>query len=121
MNIEFYRPLWGKNKTIQTYAEEAAAENFTGLEGYLPDTDPELKAFKSAISTNDLKYIGEICTGGMQSNLYWIPNRKATVDDHHADFESELNRLDNSGIEVEFINCMGGLDAWPISWSVNFF
>lgn len=121
MNLEFYRPLWGINKAIETYAKEAYDAGFTGLEGHLPDDKDDYHAFCQAIKKYQLSYIGEICTGGSQADAYWVPDRKASVDDHLTNFETELQRMQASELPIPFINCMGGLDAWPLTTALRFF
>lgn len=121
MNIEFYRPLWGRDRSYVQMAEEASAAGFSGLEGHLPDAPDELKALQDVCDEYNLKYIGEICTGGSDPDAFWVPDRHASVDDHLADFDRELTRILASNLDIPFITCMGGLDAWSTDDSCRFF
>ncbi|MEM7027736.1 MAG: sugar phosphate isomerase/epimerase [Pseudomonadota bacterium] len=121
MNVEFYRPFWGAIGTITEIAVQAKAAGFNGLEGHVPEEPGELQALNQVTKEHDLKFIPEICTGGSDPYAYWVPIRSATVDDHIASFESELKRVQACEMEIPFINCMGGLDAWSLDDSLRFF
>ena len=121
MNIEFYRPLWGRDRSFEKMAGEMCQQGFAGFEGHLPEDPDELKSFQNECRNNNLKYVGEICTGGAHPDAYWVPDRKASVEDHLNDFESELQRILRSELDIPFINCMGGLDAWSIDEACRFF
>lgn len=120
MELQIYRTLWGAGEDYTAIAATAAAAGFDGLEGRLPLDAQGLAALMRGLRAHGLRYIGEICTGG-SGDAYWIPVRAATVDEHLRSFEAGIERLLDSGIACEFINCMGGLDAWPLAASVDFF
>ena len=120
MELQIFRTLWGAGEDYTAIAAAAASAGFDGLEGQLPQHAHGLVALARGLRAHGLRYIGEICTGG-SNDAYWIPVREATVCEHLRSFEAGIERLLDSGIAFEFINCMGGLDAWPIAASVEFF
>lgn len=120
MELQLYRTLWGAGVDYRLIAEEARQAGFDGLEGGLPAAANACTELLAALRETGLKYIGEICTGG-HSGAWWIPLRSASLADHLRSFEEGLQAYSSSEVKVEFINCMGGLDAWPIATSVEFF
>lgn len=120
MQLQLFRTLWGHGEDIHRTAAEAAAAGFVGLEGSLPTDPAEVAALADALRANGLACIGEICTGG-EGDEWWIPKRSATVRDHLHTLEAGLVAWEASPIEPRFINCMGGLDAWSLAESVDFF
>jgi|LNFM01.1.fsa_nt_gb sugar phosphate isomerase/epimerase len=120
MQLQIYRSLWGAGEDYARIAADARAAGFDGLEGQLPAHAQGLTALTRGLREQGLRYIGEICTGG-SSDAYWIPVRAASVDEHLRSLAAGIERLLDSGIPFEFINCMGGLDAWPLAANVDFF
>ena len=120
MELKIFRTLWGAGGDHAAIAADARDAGFDGLEGGLPEAAHEVRALASALAAHGLDYIGEICTGG-SSGAYWIPARRASVEDHLRSVEEGLQRLAASGLEPLFVNCMGGLDAWPLAASIDFF
>jgi sugar phosphate isomerase/epimerase len=120
MKLKIFRALWGGGDDHAASAAAARDAGFDGLEGGLPTDLGGVRALASALAAHGLDYIAEICTGG-SNGAYWIPARRASVEDHLRSVEDGLQRLAASGIEPLFVNCMGGLDAWPIAASIDFF
>ncbi len=121
MQLELYRSLWASpGRSAAQIAEEAAAEGFTGLEGGLPENAAERAELARALDAHGLSYIGEICTGGA-GPAWWVPPRHARVADHLATFEAGLAAFDDFPVQPGFVNCMGGLDAWPPHEALTFF
>lgn len=120
MDLLMYRALWGAGVDYRVIAQEARDAGFDGLEGGLPVAPDARAELCRALRETGLRYIGEVCTGG-QSDAWWIPPRSASVTDHLRTFEEGLQAFHAYEFEVEFINCMGGLDAWPVATSVDFF
>lgn len=115
-----YRSLWGAGEDYAAVAAAARAAGFDGLEGGLPHDAPAAGRFAAALAAQGLEWIAEICTGG-SSGAWWIPQRRAGVGDHLRDLQEGFHRIRASGLEPRFVNCMGGLDAWPLAASVEFF
>jgi sugar phosphate isomerase/epimerase len=115
-----YRPLWGAGEDYPSIAAAARAAGFDGLEGGLPADAPAVDEFAAALAAHDLEWIAEVCTGG-NDGAWWIPRRRASVDDHLRDLEAGFRRIRASRLEPRCVNCMGGLDAWPLAASVDFF
>ncbi len=121
MNIEFYRPMWGINNAIELFTEETKTAGFIGLEGALPKNRDEYDALRWQLQNANLKFIGEIATGGTEAHAPWIPKRNATMEEHLSDLGRELRRLREADLDISFANCMGGLDAWPLTKALRFF
>jgi len=120
MQLKIFRTLWGAGEDYAAIAAAARHAGFDGLEGGLPADAHGVRALKVALGAQGLDYIGEICTGGSHG-AWWIPLRHADVEAHLRSVEDGLARLAASGLEPLFVNCMGGLDAWPLAASVDFF
>jgi len=120
MQLQIYRSLWGAGEDYASIAAQARAAGFDGLEGQLPSHAHGFAALSRALREHALRYIGEICTGGSLS-AYWIPVRGASVDEHLRTLAVGIEDLLDCGIPFEFINCMAGLDAWPLAASIDFF
>lgn len=120
MQARFFRTLWGAGDDYAAIATEARAAGFSGLEGPLPETAGGIAVLGHALAAEGLRFIGEICTGGA-SSAYWVPRRDADVTEHLRSLTAELARYDTCPFDVEFINCMGGLDAWPLTDALSFF
>jgi sugar phosphate isomerase/epimerase len=120
MDLLMYRALWGAGDDYRAIAHQARDAGFDGLEGGLPEAPAARAALRSALRDTGLRFIGEICSGG-PGPAWWIPPRSASVTDHLRTFEEGLQALRADKFELDFVNCMGGLDAWPIASSVEFF
>lgn len=120
MELRMYRSLWGAGEDFGEIAGAARAAGFHGLEGGLPQEAPAMRAFARALADHELEWIAEICTGGT-NGAWWIPERRASVEQHLQDLGRGFQRIRSSGLEPRLVNCMGGLDAWPLGASVEFF
>lgn len=120
MELRIYRTLWGAGGDYAAIGAEARAAGFDGLEGGLPCDPQAASDFAAALTAHRLDWIAEVCTGG-SNGAWWIPARRATVADHLRDLADGLRRIRASGLQPRLVNCMGGLDAWPVAASVEFF
>lgn len=105
MEAHFYRTLWGAGSDYDAVAAEARAAGFMGLEGPLPAGRTDMERLRAALVIHDLRYIGEISTGGA-SSAYWVPRRDADVAEHLRTLDAEMARYEESELEMDFINCM---------------
>ncbi|MBS3803676.1 MAG: TIM barrel protein [Oleiphilaceae bacterium] len=116
MILQRFKTLWGHQGTLKQAIDQAKEARFDGLEAPLPGGSPAVNQFAEAIHSSELMWIQEICTAGG-----YVPRREASVADHLADFERQLRSAQAIGVKPEFVNVMGGCDAWPIDVSVRFF
>jgi sugar phosphate isomerase/epimerase len=115
MQLEIYRTLWGAKGSYAEAAKESRAAGFDGLETRVPEDVEQAQQLKAALEDHSLKLIAEVSTAGDYSQ----PDPAATVDDHIA---SLVKQLDISvALQPEFINCMGGCDAWDEAQNLEFF
>lgn len=114
MDILFFRTMWGHSGDPAPYAAEARADGYDGLEGSVPLERDGQRALRSALDAQGFELIAEICTGGS-----YVPDRHATVDEHVDSFKRKLDAAVQ--LSARHVNCMAGLDAWPLAQSVDFF
>lgn len=120
MELQLFRPLWGAGQDYDAIARDARMAGFDGLEGGLPSAPAARHALVEALAAHALRYIAEICTGGT-GPAWWIPPRQATPRDHLDSLEAGLAALARSDAVPLFVNCMAGLDAWPLERAARFF
>ena len=113
MKLEIYKPLWGHEGSLSLAVEQAVEAGFQGIEGSAPLDALERATFKAELEENNLSYIGEIFTGGN-----YVPDAKATPEDHLDDIKRGLERL--LPLNPQFINTQAGLDAWSMKTKVEF-
>lgn len=114
MQLQLFKTLWGFHGTPAAAATMALEAGFDGLEAPAPNDDARLDEFAAALADNQLDYIAEICTGGS-----YVPDRKATPEQHLDDFESKL--IQAKKLNPLFCNVMAGCDAWPLPTQIDFF
>lgn len=116
MQLQRFKTLWGHEHSLDDAVRQVLEAGFDGIEAPVPDSPDQAQAFGEILSRNSLLWIQEICTAGS-----YVPDRHATVDEHLADFEAKLRNASATGLIPEFVNVMGGCDAWPVEDSVRFF
>ncbi|KPQ29411.1 MAG: Sugar phosphate isomerase/epimerase [Marinobacter excellens HL-55] len=116
MHLKRFKTLWGHEGPLSQAIEQVYEAGFDGIEAPVPDSDTEAALFGETLRENNLLWIQEICTTGS-----YVPRRDASVDEHLLDFEAKLRSAKITGLKPEFVNVMGGCDAWPIEDSVRFF
>ena len=115
MKLEIYRTLWGTDAGYAEMSRVSRQAGFDGLETRVPEDVDLAQQLKSALKDHQLKLIAEISTAGD----YSLPDPHATVDDH---INSLVKQLEISfDLEPEFINCMGGYDAWGDAQNLEYF
>lgn len=114
MELKLFRTLWSVTDPLPQVAAEAAAAAFDGLELPAPGDGAELDAMLRTLGDYGLQWIAEICTAGS-----YVPYRDADLATHIADLEAGLARV--AGLGPVKVNCLGGLDAWPLETSLRFF
>ncbi|MEA1081071.1 sugar phosphate isomerase/epimerase [Marinobacter qingdaonensis] len=116
MQLKRFKTLWGHEGALQEAISQVIEADFDGIEAPVPETPEDARAFGQALSDNQLLWIQEVCTAGS-----YVPRRDASIDEHLQDFEAKLLSARKVGITPDFVNVMGGCDAWPIDDSVRFF
>lgn len=112
MQLQLFKTLWGHQGTYLDAVNQAREAGFTGIEVPVPLTPADTSALLDAL--DGMPFIAEICTAGS-----YVPDRRATVDEHLHSLEIRLARCPE--IQPEFVNCLGGCDAWPLEKSLRFF
>lgn len=116
MQLKRFKTLWGHEGSLAQAVSQVNEAGFDGIEAPVPGTHAEAQAFGETLRANGLLWIQEVCTTGS-----YVPQRDASIEDHLKDFEAKLSSARQTGLEPEFVNVMGGCDAWPIDDSVRFF
>lgn len=114
MQLHLFKTLWGHSGSLLEAANQAVAASFSGLEGNADVSQARFSELQSALQTSGLRYIQEIVTAGG-----YVPRRHATVDEHVADVERQL-QLGRS-LAPQWVTIIGGCDAWTLEQSVRFF
>jgi sugar phosphate isomerase/epimerase len=114
MQLQLFKTLWGHSGSLLDAADQAVAAGFAGLEGNADVSQAHFSELQSALQTSGLRYIQEIVTAGG-----YVPRRHATVDEHIADVERQL-QLGRS-LDPQWVTIIGGCDAWTPEQSVRFF
>ncbi|MEM9624353.1 MAG: TIM barrel protein [Pseudomonadota bacterium] len=114
MQLKLFKTLWGHDGPFQTAVQQAAAADFTGIEGPAPADPMEANEWLSMLADQQLEFIAEICTAGS-----YVPDRHASLQQHLDDFAEQLER--SLPMQPLFVNCLGGADAWPEAQSIEFF
>ncbi len=114
MQLQLFKTLWGHSGPLQEAADQAVAAGFAGLEGNADVSQARFSELQSVLQNSGLRYIQEIVTAGS-----YVPRRHATVDEHIADVERQL-QLGRS-LDPQWVTIIGGCDAWSQDQSVRFF
>ncbi len=114
MELQLFKTLWGHSGSLSEAAEQAIAAGFVGLEGNADVSQARFSEVQSVLQTSGVRYIQEIVTAGG-----YVPRRHATVDEHVADVERQL-QLGRS-LYPQWVTIIGGCDAWTAEQSVRFF
>ena len=114
MKLQIFKTLWGHSGGYEEAACEAMTANFDGIEGPIPQPAGEQHLLAETLHNNGLLYIAEICTAGS-----YVPERRAGVGTHLASLESQLRAC--IYLKPEFVNCIGGCDAWTLEEHLAFF
>lgn len=114
MELQLFKTLWGHNGALDEAADLAVAAGFAGLEGNADVSQAYRDELLFALQTRGLLYIQEIVTAGG-----YVPRRQATVPEHVADVERQL-QLGRS-LDPQWVTIIGGCDAWTLEQSVRFF
>lgn len=114
MDIRFYKTFWGFSGDYRAFAECAREDGYDGLELPAPFEAPARSELKAVLEDYGFDMIAEICTGGS-----YVPDRRASLQDHLDDFARKLDA--SLAMSPRQLNCMAGLDAWPLAQSTEFF
>ncbi len=116
MDLRQFKTLWGHEGSLAEAIDQVREAGFSGIEAPVPDAPAEAAVFGETLAANGLLWIQEICTAGS-----YVPRRHAAITEHLEDFEAKIISASYTGLKPEFVNVMGGCDAWPIDDSVRFF
>ena len=116
MELKRFKTLWGHEGPLTEAIAQVKEAGFSGIEAPVPDSGKGAAAFGEALAENNLLWIQEICTAGG-----YVPRRHATIEEHLEDFEEKILSASGTGLKPQFVNIMGGCDAWTIEDSVRFF
>jgi sugar phosphate isomerase/epimerase len=113
MQLALFKTLWGHTGSLSAAADQALAAGFQGLEGPIPLTPADRRAFIDLLQSRSLSYIAEISTTGFAN-----PDPLATVQDQLDSFE----RLLALSLEASPLICttMAGNDLWSFRQSLDF-
>jgi len=114
MELQLYKTLWGHEGSLAAAASQAAAAGFAGLEGNADVPQARRDELATALQTRSLRYIQEIVTADG-----YVPRRQATVEEHVADVERQLQL--GQPLQPQWVTIIGGCDAWSLEQSVRFF
>lgn len=114
MKLQIYKTLWGHNGSYEEAAAEALAANFDGIEGPIPQQPGDQHRFAEILEHSGLLYIAEVCTAGS-----YVPDRRADVNTHLASLQKALRS--SLYLKPQFVNCIGGCDAWSMDDNLSFF
>lgn len=114
MELQLYKTLWGHEGSLAAAASQAATAGFIGLEGNADVPQARRDELATALQTRGLQYIQEIVTAGG-----YVPRRQATVEEHVADVERQLQL--GQPLQPQWVTIIGGCDAWTLEQSVRFF
>lgn len=114
MELQCYKTLWGHEGSFVQACQQAVDAGFSGVEGPAPAAKTERAAWRQRLVEMDLLYIAEICTAGS-----YVPDRQATVQQHLDSLERKLHEA--MSLSPQFVNCIGGCDAWEADRSLAFF
>lgn len=114
MQLQIFKTLWGHAGSFEEAASQAMSADFNGIEGPIPQQASKQIELAEILEANGLLYIAEICTAGS-----YIPQRHADVTAHLKSLEDTLRSC--TYLKPEFVNCIGGCDAWPMEEHLLFF
>lgn len=114
MRLEIYRALWGTDGDLMKAAEQALDAGFDGIESPAPVDDDGYRQVMAMREKTGLLWNAEICSGGG-----YVPPRDLSVEGHLSDLHAAFRYL--RALEPRRINCIAGLDAWPMDIAVDFF
>jgi len=114
VELQLFKTLWGYQGSLDSAAVQARAAGFVGLEGNADISPSRRNELWAALEAHQLRYIQEIVTAGD-----YVPRRHATVEEHLADVERQLNL--GRMLTPQWVTIIGGCDAWSIEQSVRFF
>lgn len=114
MNLQIYRAFWGADTSLMEAASTARDAGFEGLESPAPRCEAEYRLLAEVLQATGLLWNAEICTGGD-----YVPARHLSVRDHLQDLRAALTYL--PALNPQRVNCIAGVDAWPIETSIEFF
>lgn len=114
MQLKLFKTLWGHTGSAADAARAALDAGFDGLEGQVPADEQAAADLAATVAHSGLAFIAEITTAGS-----YVPERRASVEQHLQDFETGLRRVRR--LAPLHVNCIGGCDAWPFADSLRFF
>jgi len=114
MKLQIFKTLWGHTGSLEEAASDAMTAHFDGIEAPIPQHPAQQDLLAEVLESNGLLYIAEICTAGS-----YVPERRADVNSHLASLDSGLRSC--IYLKPEFVNCIGGCDAWSLEEHLSFF
>lgn len=115
MQLRFHRTYWAANHAPwRQFAAEARADGYDGLEAPVPADAASRAELAAALDEFGFDLVAEITTGGT-----YVPDRGATPQQHLDDLQRKLEV--SLRLSPRHVNCLAGLDAWPLAQSIDFF
>ena len=114
MKLQIFKTLWGHTGSFEEAACDAMTAHLDGIEGPVPPDSAGQSLLAEVLDNSGLLYIAEICTAGS-----YVPERHADVNVHLISLESALRSC--TYLKPEFVNCIGGCDAWSLDEHLVFF
>lgn len=115
MELRFYCTYWAaRHAPWQRFAADARADGYDGLEAPVPADPAARAALAAALDEFGFDLVAEITTGGT-----YVPDRAATPAQHLDDLRRKLET--SLLLSPRHVNCLAGLDAWPLAQSIDFF
>lgn len=113
MQLRIFRSLWTNGFNLAAAIADCRTGVYDGIEGPLPSSAPERRAFVTELRAAGIPFIAELTTGGG-----YVPNQYS-VAEHLADFRRKIEAA--VAAQALFVTVLGGCDRWVLSESVEFF
>lgn len=114
MELHVFKTLWGHTGSLDEAMAVCRQQDYSGLEGPVPENPAERRKFRTKLAHAGLEFIAEICTAGS-----YVPDRHASPSRH---LESLCRRAEAAlECQPQFLTVIAGCDAWSLGESVDFF